>query len=223
MKINIQTLTCVILCTFFAYVGIYYRTHYVRSINSHLQLFQYIDKAHTTTPLHTAVVMFHPSSVKEILEDKFLKNPGTVHTEDGLGHQPLYYVSHYRPVSLDNLLGIGRPDIEIAKLLIEHGADVNANNGEAIDGAFNGWGNPEIIELLLQHGLNVANRNDLSKAAFRGHLKILKLLIAHGADVNKLDEEGKTPLDRASEALLDGQPVIDELKRHGAQSSTKSH
>lgn len=58
-------------------------------------------------------------------------------------------------------------------------------------------GHPEIVELLIEHGADVNQRNKdkgtpLHAAAFLGRWKSAKLLIDHGADVSVKNGEGKT-------------------------------
>ena len=65
---------------------------------------------------------------------------------------------------------INKNRISICKLLIEHGADVNAKNGVT---------------------------TPLHEAARYGCIEICKLLIEHGADINTKNSQGKTPLDMA--------------------------
>ena len=58
--------------------------------------------------------------------------------------------------------------VDAMRLLIEHGASVNAKNE---------WDN-----------------TPLHKASFKGHTDAMKLLIEHGADVYAKDKWDKTPL-----------------------------
>ncbi|KAJ7841907.1 ankyrin repeat-containing domain protein [Mycena olivaceomarginata] len=70
----------------------------------------------------------------------------------------------------------------IVQLLLDHGADVNAEGGEygsAVEVAVE-QGQEEIIQLLLQHGAD-ANAELLYVAMCQGHEGIVRLLIEHGA------------------------------------------
>jgi ankyrin repeat protein len=152
-----------------------YRNIQIDQINMPYRVLGYIDEVGSTTPLHMAVVMSNVAEVERILDGKAqYKTKSDVHSTDGKGHNPLYYVAGYRPEFIKNLFG--RPDLAIAKLLIAHGADVNAHKGEAIEGALNGWGNIDIVRLLLENGLNVTD-----KTFYTTSPEIEQLLIAHGA------------------------------------------
>ena len=75
---------------------------------------------------------------------------------------------------------------DLANLLLERGADVNAGTGS-----------------------NTA----LHGAAYFNQLEMARWLIEHGADVNAPDYEGKTPLARALES--GNQAVAEVLREHG--------
>ena len=67
--------------------------------------------------------------------------------------------------------------------------------------------------------VNVKNkykRTPLIQAAWGGHNEITKLLIAKGADVNAMDDDGITPLDFA---IVDKQSeTADHLRKHGGKT-----
>jgi ankyrin repeat protein len=95
----------------------------------------------------------------------------------------------------------------IAKLLIEKGANVNAVSRDG-DNPLNGAilsGNIEIVELLIKAGANVNAVNATSvngytplyRAISEENNNIAKLLIEKGANVNVASANGYTPLHRA--------------------------
>jgi ankyrin repeat protein len=95
-------------------------------------------------------------------------------------------------------------DPEMAKLLIEHGAEVNWRDGNnsALTALhfFASNGNAKVAELLIDHGAEVDVKNGrgqtpLHLAAQEGRLNTVKLLISRGADVNAKSKENKTPFD----------------------------
>ena len=112
-------------------------------------------------------------------------------------------------IKLTNMLGISsfmmacsNGYIEIAELLLKHGADINRFG--------NGW-NPitaaamhdcqKIITFLLENGADINRANHRGETALMmvcrnavGKKKAIKLLLAAGADVNAADKEGRTAL-----------------------------
>ncbi|MYB38074.1 MAG: hypothetical protein F4Y26_12010 [Gammaproteobacteria bacterium] len=107
--------------------------------------------------------------------------------------------------------------IEVARLLIEHGADVNASGGrgdtigETPVGAAGWAGNARMVEFLLEHGANPTVVTDdwgfdaLTTIAGRGHSVSVELIIAAGWPVEPrhLVQVGLT--DRLA-AVLDEEP-----------------
>ena len=99
-----------------------------------------------------------------------------------------------------------RKNHELAKLLIENGADVNIqdnNDWSALHFAAQEY---DLIstELLVQNGANVNSQNDygnsiISTAVFnsRGQGEVIELLINEGADVNLKNKSGISALDLA--------------------------
>lgn len=113
---------------------------------------------------------------------------------------------------------------EIAKLLIAHGADVNAADQGgttpliacAPDHDYPVNAEAELVRLLINKGANV-NAADtdgwtaLLGAAFYGDLEFVQLLTAAGADVVHADSRGRTAKSVAAEC--DRQGVVNFLDR----------
>jgi ankyrin repeat protein len=109
---------------------------------------------------------------------------------------------------------------EIARMLIERGADVSAPARNPMKvapvHAAATQGDRELMQLLLDHGAdpNATQQVDyvpLHSSAGRGDVETARLLIARGADPKRKTSDGKTPADIARErgfeelaALLDG-------------------
>ena len=90
---------------------------------------------------------------------------------------------------------------EIAKILIEAGANVNAQNNTGHTALLTAThrGNPELMKILIEAGANVNTQaNDgntaLMIAAFKSNGTIAKVLIDAGADVNMQNVQGETAL-----------------------------
>jgi len=142
------------------------------------------------------------------LRELIKKNPELVHAWSPDGWTALH-------------LNFNHP--EVAKLLIDAGADLNLNsrnklNATPLQGAAaNNW--IELATLYLSHGANVNCRSEegispLAEAAANGFPDFAKLLINNGANVNQKDDKGKTPLAYAEEYK---HPEIAKLLRdHGA-------
>jgi ankyrin repeat protein len=141
--------------------------------------------------------------VKELLK----QNPELVHAFSPDGWTPLH-------LNFNNL--------EMAKLLIDSGADLNLNsknklNATPLQGAAaSNW--IDLAKLYLSRGANVNCRSEeggspLHEAAGNGFLEFARLLIDNGADVNQKDDNGKTPLTIALEYK---KPELEKLLReHG--------
>jgi len=90
---------------------------------------------------------------------------------------------------------------EIAKILIEAGANVNAQNNTGHTALLTAThrGNPELMKILIEAGANVNTQDNggdtaLMIAAFKSNGKIAKVLIEAGADVNMQNVQGETAL-----------------------------
>ena len=95
---------------------------------------------------------------------------------------------------------LAKGNIEIARLLLDCGADVNSNT-LLYRALFDG--RPENVALLLEHHADVDQMNSygdtpLMVAARAGELEIAQLLLRHGATVDFLKDNGWTPLKTAS-------------------------
>ena len=106
-------------------------------------------------------------------------------------------------------------DIEIVKLLIDNGSNINdlyygytplhkaAENGDI-----------EIVKLLLENGADINavdddySRTPLHYAAYEGQKEVCQLLLEKGAHINAVDYDGKTPL---HDAVVYGHKEICQL------------
>ena len=92
--------------------------------------------------------------------------------------------------------------VEIVKLLIDRGADVNLK-GEAWYGPLHAaamGGHAEVVKLLLDNGadVNIFHQDKpLHCAAKNGHIEVAEMLLARGADINAKGMSEQTPLGTA--------------------------
>jgi len=139
-------------------------------------------------------------------------DPSLANTENNDGLTPLGFAAHFG-------------NKEAAKILLDHGADINAlshskisfiPSNTALHAAIAGERNMEVIKLFLtQHAdTNLLDSNGhtcLHTAAFHDdNVEIIRLLIEHGADVSAVDREGETAL---SLAVKQGNTHVAELLR----------
>lgn len=73
-----------------------------------------------------------------------------------------------------------------------------------------------MVELLIRNRADLNAKDDkygataLHLAAYRGHKKVVRILLEKGADIYAKDKEGDTPLDAA---LMGGhQDVVEQIK-----------
>ncbi|KAL3278379.1 hypothetical protein HHI36_013707 [Cryptolaemus montrouzieri] len=88
--------------------------------------------------------------------------------------------------------------LDIVRLLVAHGADVNAQSTTGNTPLMYGCagGHTEVVQFLLQHGANVEDHNEnghtpLMEAASAGHVGLAKILLMHGAGINTHSNEFK--------------------------------
>lgn len=102
-------------------------------------------------------------------------------------------------------LAAGYNNVEVAEFLLEHGADVNAQDKGGLIPLHNAssYGHLDMAALLIKFN-TVVNATDkwgftpLHEAAQKGRTQLCALLLAHGADPFLKNQEGQTPVDLAS-------------------------
>jgi len=147
-------------------------------------------------PLHKAAQIGHNEVVKYLLSEKL---NAMVDIRDLENHTPLLLAAGTNQETPGH--------VEIVKLLIDKGADVNATD----DGQYSSLhlavlnSNFEIARALLEAKCNVNHINvdkftPLHTACNQGEVKFIQLLLDYGADPTLKDARGKTPIDLARRA-----------------------
>lgn len=135
-------------------------------------------------------------------------------------------------------IAVKRQNLEMAKLLIDRGADVRAGSGDygtPLHLAVMGRGpeeeaNVEIAELLIARGADlealgpIPRWTPLHQAAAWGRVEMAELLIKRGANVNSRprDPGGQTPLHTAV-MVKRSLPMASLLVDHGADLRARDH
>ena len=110
--------------------------------------------------------------------------------------------------------------LNVAIILILNGADVNSVGLRSTALSESG-GRFMMTKLLLANGADTEikiggpKNTVLHRAALRGRIKIVELLISYKANVNSLDYLGETPLDKARGK------IADLLRKHGGKTGAE--
>ncbi|ANB59930.1 ankyrin repeat domain-containing protein [Anoxybacteroides amylolyticum] len=165
-------------------------------------------------PLSFTIASVLPQS-EETNEElvKQMINKQTVKERDKDGNTPLHYA-------------IDSGDIELVRLLVQHGADVNATNEAGTTPLMKAaqFGQTEIVKFLYAHGADINRTDDqgetaLSKAVEGNQVATVQFLLQAGANVNIKTTIGKTALMTAAEYGYDN--LVSLLLRHGADVNVK--
>jgi len=104
-------------------------------------------------------------------------------------------------LKLTPLMSIVGDNINIAKILLEHGANLNEISlfGYTPLIANSSIGNIKVVNLLLRKGCSLNNRNYCGMTALHfscneGYTNVTKSLINYGAKIDIQDDKGNTPL-----------------------------
>jgi ankyrin repeat protein len=181
----------------------------------------------------SVTIVFQPKTETDILNQELLSaltlplgpgfnKLGQIKALIEKGADVNYAIPPYETTPLMEI--IKQSEIDIAKMLIDKGANINAvdkNSRSAFLLACESQ-NIDIIKLFIDKGfdLNSANgRNGFVQAAFSGNIDIIKFLIEKGADVNAKNSRGFTALIMAVKASKAG--VVKFLNEKGADISIK--
>jgi ankyrin repeat protein len=153
------------------------------------------------------------------LDSLLTKDPKAVNAIQDDGSTPLHLLARLQRYSItsmnSNSVGAGKEiandDVSDAKILIQHGLNIDAkdNNGvTALHWAI-GKDKTPLAKFLIEKGANVnlsiesmkglEGITPLHLAAGHGNLELVKLILSKGANPSVKSKDGKTPLDLALE------------------------
>jgi ankyrin repeat protein len=183
-----------------------------------------------------------PSNIPQVAVANFLIDKGAnIHARNDRKATPLYFsVKDFdltqRLISMGtdvNIRAYGDftplhmcNDIKIARLLIDHGADPNANGSEGTVIQFlirMNRADEQLIKVLIEGGAKL-NQNfgygntELHMAVFMGLTNVIPILVRYGSEVDAVNEYGHTPLYYA--AMHGYRKVADALITAGAKKNT---
>lgn len=163
------------------------------------------------TPVNVDNITLHLSVAKGhlALTEHALKHGVGVDLRDMLGRTALHLTSTYGHST----------GVEITKLLLQYGANVNAQTKKGVMPLHSACeaGDWCIVNVLLEHDAIVNCSSDMSPlhlASYKGHSEVVKLLLKFGANIDTYDLYGMTPLHAA--LLHAKKQVITTLLGYGA-------
>lgn len=151
------------------------------------------------TPLHSAVMRRNTPLVYYLLKMGAAIDPVSLY-----GDTPLSFASNR----------------DMARLLLDHHAQVNGVTGARPLHAAAFSGRTEVVELLLNagaaiNGVDANGETALHRAVFRRYEEVVRLLLKRGAKVNVLDNAGRP---RTALDMTDDPKIRRILTAHGAVS-----
>ena len=187
------------------------------------------------TPLHYAAEHANVSIARMLIE-----SGADMDARNRWGSTPLHSVAPVQSRSVVPGASFAAHDhrypeedyIQVARMLVERGADVNARNDDGetpLQRAANtDW--PDIVGLMVEYGADVNQRIEgmpaLAYAAYGGWLGVARLLVERGADVNVRTKHGNTVLYEAVDGHFHlsgtGLEFIRTLIERGAEVNAKN-
>lgn len=166
-------------------------------------------------PIHVAT----DNSLLEMVK-RYVANGIDVNTKSEAGHTPLYHCTD---------------DSTLIKFLVEHGADLNAQDSWKQTPLLSGIAylcyERENVKYMLENGADPSIPDELNTtcvhwAAHHGDLELIKLFLnheKHKVDLNAKDSEGETPLHWVLKSTTASIPILELLLENGADINAKDN
>ncbi len=186
------------------------------------------------TPLHSAV-MSNSISIAELLfakgadinvRNNYLETPLHLAVENECMEMAEFLIEKGADVNsgIDNgartpmEIASGNFNREMARLLMRKGAKLSSRCGTLFVYSAE-KGDKELVEMLLNNGIKVNHADDWGRtalhwASMRDCISVAQLLIEKGADINPINRDGQTPLDRALTS-----EIVSLLRAHGGKTA----
>ncbi len=167
-----------------------------------------------STPLHRASASGYLDIVRLLLD-----HGADTDVRDNRRNTPLH-------------LAAASGSLEVARALLKRNAKVDAQNDSGSTPLHKASenGHTDVVRLLMDHAAADAHVRDNSRntplhlAAANGNLEAARILLERNAEVNARNDNGSTPLHRASKNLWRGYPdVVRLLLDHGADAHVRDH
>jgi ankyrin repeat protein len=160
-----------------------------------------LKNSHGWTPLHRLLrIEDYSDDDRFSLAQRLIEHGADVNARDMCGTTPLHLVPCFW-------------DLKLVRMLIDHGANVNAENNQGQTPlhrvleaqAFSGEDRVGIAQLLAERSADVNARHEnhdtpLHLVSYSLEVKLVRILVDHGANVDAEDNLGRTPLHRVLEA-----------------------
>ena len=173
------------------------------------------------TPLHSAASYGDLEMVQVLLDYKLDAN-----AKDRNNWTPIHGVAspHYFQ---DQVPDISVLRADVAGLLLERGADPNAQSNDSLTplhlAAISG--SVEVVRVLLEHGANACAEDSVRRTPLHaavaleyGPVEVVRVLLEHGANACAEDSERRTPLHVAAALQYGSVEVVRVLLEHGANA-----
>ncbi|GLQ50642.1 hypothetical protein GCM10010872_20910 [Dyella flava] len=189
--------------------------HYMSYFKSHLQASNPVE-TNNELLLAQEILSGRTADVKEVMS-KGVLNPNTT-----------FYLGSDKKMSLLGLALVGCQS-DIAKALVNEGADVNGSPDFRPLAIAAGNGNSIMATFLLQHGalidaVDSLGRTPLEVAVRQRQLSTVKLLISQDPQLNRKLVGGHTLLDLVAPSEDPGDLAIaNELRAHGVKSGNQAN